>query len=474
MHKYIVYCLFFAAFNLCAQNEKMVTISGFAPAYIGKQIEVNQIEDYLSMVETPIAQTTVQKDSTFEVTFYCSEIQKVNIKAHLNKSVLYIQPSSNYSIYIPEKDDYNPYNPNGNKIELTFLDLDSTDINYKILQFQRWQDEYIGEYYYLKSTKPVEFSKKIDAFKQYVSSYYEKDTSQFFKTYVKFSVAGLDNIQFAVERNRYEKFDFYLKNEPIAYKNDAYMNYVATFYEKMMPRFSMEVNNRVYLGLLKSSPTLIMRALGNEITLKNIRLREIIMVKFLTEEFYSSDLPQTNILTVLDSVANHPLFKANAIIAKNLMARLTELVSGGKAPDFVVKNAKNELKTINDYKKKYIYIHFYNPESQASYVELEPLLKLHERFKNQIHFITIYPEKTYDLKTIESNIKPIQWDQFSVPINHRILESYKIVQYPSYVLIDPNGYIVSAPALGPIPNGQYQTIESMFYNIEKLKLNSGY
>lgn len=470
----LILCLVFTAFNFLAQSEKMVTISGYAPAYIGKQIEVNQIDDYLSMIESPIASSTVQQDSTFEVTFFCSEIKKVSVKAHLNKSYLYIQPNVNYSLYIPDKDDYNPYNPNGNKIELTFLNLDSTDINYKILQFQRWQDEYIGEYYYLKNIKPVEFSKKIDAFKTLVETYYQKDTSTFFKTYLKFTIAGLDNIQFAAERNRFEKFDFYIKNEVIAYQNDAYMNYIATFYEKMMPRFSMEVNNRVYLGLLKSSPTLIMRALGNEITLKNIRLREIIMVKFLAEEFYSSDLPQTNILTVLDSVAHHPLFKANAIIATNLIARLTELVSGGKAPDFALKNSNNELKTLTDYKKKYTYIHFYNPESQASYVEIEPLLKLYERFKKNINFITIYPEKNYDTKIIESSIKTIPWEKFSVPINHRVLSNYKVAQYPSYVLIDPYGYVVSAPALGPLPNGLYQTIETVFYSIQKLYLNGGY
>jgi hypothetical protein len=468
MRKIISLIFLFFAVHSVALTQSTVTISGYAPAYVGKQIEINQIEDYLSLIESPIISTTVQKDSTFKLTFSCTEMQKVSLKVHQNKSTLYIQPAGNYELFVPEKDDYNPYNPNGNKIEITFLNLDSTDINYKILQFQRWQDEYIGEYYYLKNVKPIEFSKKIDAFKQLVSTYYQKDTSVFFKTYVKFTVAGLDNIQFAVQRNRYEKYDFYIKNEPVSYNNDAYMNYIATFYEKMMPRFSMEVNNRVYLGLLKSSPTLIMRALGNEFTLKNIRLREIIMVKCLAEEFYSSDLPQTNILTVLDSVANSPLFKSNGIIAKNLIARLTELVSGGKAPDFALKNSINEQKTLNDYKKKYTYIHFFNPESAASIIELEPLFKLYEGYKDHVNFITIYPEKEYATDIKETKLKSIVWDKFAVTNNHRMLSNYKITQYPSYVLIDPYGYIVAAPALSPTPNGQYLTIEKVFFSIKKL------
>jgi hypothetical protein len=190
MRKIISFVILFFAVYSVALAQSTVTISGYAPSYVGKQIEINQIEDYLSLIESPIVSTTVQKDSTFKLTFACTEMQKVSLKAQQNKSFLYIQPSGNYELFIPEKDDYNPYNPNGNKIELTFLNLDSTDINYKILQFQRWQDEYIGEYYYLKNIKPVEFSKKIDAFKQLVSTYYQKDTSVFFKSYVKFTIAG--------------------------------------------------------------------------------------------------------------------------------------------------------------------------------------------------------------------------------------------------------------------------------------------
>jgi hypothetical protein len=48
-----------------------------------------------------------------------------------------------------------------------------------------------------------------------------------------------------------------------------------------------------------------------------------------------------------------------------------------------------------------------------------------------------------------------------------MLSDYKIETFPSYVLIDNSGYIVSAPALGPLPNGQYETIEKTFFYIKK-------
>lgn len=451
-----------------AQKGEIVKIKGFAPSYVGQTITILEIEDYLSMKESSIASTTVNEDSTFSVSFFTNEIQKVIVRADKNKCLLYIEPNASYDLFIPEKDKYEPYRPNGNNIELTFFDLDSVDINFKILQFQRWMDEFVSSYYNLKSIKPLEFASKLDEFKVNAEKEYISDTSSYFKTFVKFSIASLDNIQFAADRNRYEKHDFYIKQSAVAYKNDAYMGYFNTFYEKMIPRLSMETNNRVYLGLLKSSPSLIMRALGNDYTLINMRIREIVMIKALAEEFYSKDFPQTNILTVLDSVATHSLFEANAIIARNIMDRLTELVPGGKAPDFVLKNDQSELKTLSAYSKKYVYLHFYDPASQKNYIELEPLKKMYETYKEDVVFITIYPDKVYDSIIYKEYIESIPWEKCKAEETNPIWKNYKIETFPSYVLIDSFGYVVGAPALGPMPDGQYQTIDKTFFFIQKL------
>jgi len=278
-----------------AADEQIIQITGYAPTYVGQTITVYQIEDYFSMNEVRLGSAIVGADSTFTISFYSSETQKVVIRAtNKNKSIMYVQPRMIYDIYLPDKDKYEPYRPNGNSVEVTFFNLDSTEINYKILQFQRWMDEFISNYYHLKNVKPMEFSTKLDEFKSLVEKRYALDDTttvktlseheRFFSTFVRFSIASLDNIQHAADRNRYEKHDFYLKHAPVEYRNDAYMGYISTFYEKMMPRLSNETNNGVYLALLKSSPTLIMRALGSEYTLINMRLREMVMIKMLSEE----------------------------------------------------------------------------------------------------------------------------------------------------------------------------------------------
>ena len=462
-------CLIAGSMN--AQDKREVTIKGFAPSYVGSTISICELSDYLSSKEAVLANTTVQADSTFSVSFPLNETQRINLIAGRNRSFMYADPGRTYEIFVPEKDRYEPYRADGNKIELSFISLDSSDINYKLLSFQQWMDEYVANYYHLKNVKPIEFVQRMDEFKTIAEQYYSKDPSVFLKTYIKYSVATLDDIQFAAERNRYEKYDFYLKNAPVFYRNDAYMEYMNAFYDRIIPRLELETNNRVYLGVLKSSPSLVMRALGGEVTLSNLRLRELVMIKALAEEFYSKEFPQTNIITILDSISKGSMFPEHAQIAGNIRDRLTELSQGGKAPDFVLKTSAGQMKTLNSYKGKYLYLHFYDPSKNTNSIELAPLIKLHNTYKDQIQFISILPNKGYTSVQEEQSIAKIPWDTFRPDDANPIWKTFRVDAFPSYVLIDPFGYIVQAPALGPMPNGQYLTIDQTFFFIQQAMTN---
>jgi len=446
-------------------SQSITEVSGYAPDYVGKKIELYEIQDYFSMRESLLATTTVLADSTFKMQFFNTKTQKIVLRSNKNSGVLFIEPKAKYEVYVPSKNSYDVYRTQGNDVEISFLKLDSTDINYKILRFDKWVNSFLGTYFYRKNMNGLEFVSKLDTFKRDVEQFYSKDTSFFFRTYVKFSMASLDDIQFRGSRNRYEKFDFYIHNFPVSYDNEAYMSYISTFYENMFARLSMEANNRVYLGLLKNSPSLIMRALSDEYTLKpqNTRLRELIMIKGLSEVFYNGDFPQTNILSVLDSISRFSLFKGNAIVASNMIHRLTELVPGAKAPEFMIGS-----KNLGSYAKKHLYIQFYDPSLKESVKELELLKPIYERYKGDVTIISICEEKPDMTKKQKELIASIPWENYTLPADHPIFKSFKVQTFPTYILIDAYGYIVNAPALGPKPNGQYETIDRTFFNIKKV------
>jgi hypothetical protein len=231
---------------------------------------------------------------------------------------------------------------------------------------------------------------------------------------------------------------------------------------------SFETNNNVYLGVLKSSPTSIMKALGGEYTLLNLRIRELIMVKMLSDVYYKGDFPQTNILTILDSVSNKAMFESTKVIAKNVKNRLLELVPGGKSPDFVL-SANGSTKTLFSYIGKYIYFHFFDPKSVENQTEFPLLVSLEEKYGKEIQFVTIYKNNPNYTDKEKQLIASIKWETYSLNEEDPIFKTFQIETFPSYVLIDGYGYVVSSPALGPRPNGEGVNIDKTFFYIQKLK-----
>ena len=60
----------FISFFSFSETDKIVKITGIAPGYVGENIEVYKIQDYISMKEELIASSQVKEDSTFQLYFY--------------------------------------------------------------------------------------------------------------------------------------------------------------------------------------------------------------------------------------------------------------------------------------------------------------------------------------------------------------------------------------------------------------------
>ena len=446
-------------------SQQKVVIKGTAPAYPGKKIEIYKILDYLSYKDSLIASTSVLQDSTFELKFDCTKIEKIVLKAHKNQGVLYIQPNAEYNVTVPDRDPYNAYRPFGNQIEVGFFDLAKNDINYKVLEFNQWKNNFLAVNFSLKSTKTREFSDSLDVFKKSVQTYYESDTSSFFKTYVRYSIAAIDDINFFGSRSHYEKFEFYLKDFPVAYENEMYMKYFSIFYKNSIGRFPMTLNTKVYKSVIRSSPSSLLSAMGEEYSLKNLRIRELAMIQTLSEIYYDKNFPKTNVLSILDSISSFSLFKAHASIARNILERLTALTPGTKAPNFNL-GIKDSL-SLNNFQNKFIYIQFIDPSSVESMKEFELLRPMYLKYKKYFEFITVYDSTVNLFKEQRNYLSKLPWMITPVGSLNDVFAKYQIKSFPQYVLIDNTGIISSIPALGPSPNGDYETIDKVFFSITK-------
>lgn len=446
-------------------NSDSIQIRGVGSFYKNEEIALYTIEDYISGKEKCILKSTVDSVGFFEFKIPRLYTQKLILRAKKNYSWIYVQPGGNYLVTFPELNEKDTKSPQGNQVNLTFYRLDSSDINYKILGFQQWIDNELSQFYHLKKIKQTEYDTRYKKMKKRAIDLYGKDTSLFFRYHVKFTFAEMDDLETVSAQTRQQKYVQNLVKYPIYYNNEAYMNYFNLYYGNLTSFLSNGVKDKLYEAVAYRSPSLAMVALGEEPELKNIQIRELSLIKLFYDQFYEKRYPKTNLILMLDSIRQYSKFQKHRQIAGNVIDRITDLTPGTRFIDFSLK-CDNNKDTLNNQKLegKHVYFHFYDPSFAESSREIQPLLNLYEKYKDYIQFVTIVVQSD---GTKISNIN-FPWSLVELSEKDEFIQKCKINSFSSYILIDAAGYIVANPALKPIPNSDYDTIEPYFFQIKKI------
>ena len=115
-----------------------------------------------------------------------------------------------------------------------------------------------------------------------------------------------------------------------------------------------------------------------------------------------------------------------------------------------------------------MYIHFFDPNNPNSLSEISALKRLQIKYNNEIEFVTIYLNQNAVTSDFSKRVLDnITWKCFSIDYGHSLWKSLNVGSFPYYILVNPNQTIIGLPALGPNPNGSYETIEKTFYDIKK-------
>ena len=459
----IIFFLFQVSILLANKIQDSISIRGVGSYYKNAPIELFLLDDYITHKEILFQTKVADSMGYFEFRFKNIPTQKLIIRSKKNSSFLYVQPGGKYLITLPEKNVYDEKNSNGNFVDVVFYQLDSSDINYKILNFDRWVQKELGEFYHLKKLKSDEYDKKYEDLKKKADNLAKKDTNLFFLYHVKFSLAEMDDLEAVSSNLRIQNYAKWFHKLPVYYRNDSYMNYFTVFYENLLVYLKNSQKDKLYDAVINRSPSMAMKALEDEETLKNIQIREMALLQLMYEQCYEKRYPKTNLLFMLDSIRLRSRFAEHRKVATNIIDRVTELSVGSRFPDFQLISQNGDTLSNFSLEGKHVYLHFLDPSNEVCLKELQPLAKLHTTYGEYIHFISIQVSKS---GSVASNLK-LPWPTVALTEEDNFIKNSKTQIFPSYILLDATGNIVVNPALKPVPNSEYQTIEPLFFQIKR-------
>jgi hypothetical protein len=273
----------------------------------------------------------------------------------------------------------------------------------------------------------------------------------------------MDDLEAVSSNLRIQNYAKWFHKLPVYYRNDSYMNYFTIFYENLLVYLKNSQKDKLYDAVINRSPSMAMKALDDEETLKNIQIREMALLQLMYEQCYEKRYPKTNLLFMLDSIRLRSRFAEHRKVASNIIDRVTELSVGSRFPDFQLFAQNGDTISNLSLEGKHVYLHFFDPSDEVCLKELQPLAKLHTTYGEYIHFISIQVSKS---GSVASNLK-LPWPTVALTEEDNFIKSSKTKIFPSYILLDATGNIVVNPALKPVPNSEYQTIEPLFFQIKR-------
>ncbi|MBI9064844.1 MAG: TlpA family protein disulfide reductase [Marinilabiliaceae bacterium] len=129
------------------------------------------------------------------------------------------------------------------------------------------------------------------------------------------------------------------------------------------------------------------------------------------------------------------------------------IVPGAEAPDFDFYTASGEHKKLSDFKGKYVYIDVWATWCGPCKAELPYLTIIHKTLNNKSNLEIISVSVDKDKKAWEKMVdkKQLEWPQYIVKEAFKsvLTKQYNINSIPRFILIDPQGKIVSTVADRP-------------------------
>ena len=437
-------------------------IFGTAQNSIGDWIYLYELEEFFTKSERYVQKFQTTENNRFYFEIEQKEVKRYIIRLNNSYSELYLEPNGRYKIVFPEESvEVIPYF-SGREMELLFLELDSTDINYKILGFEAWLDDELADLYPLKDVDPSKFIEGVLKFKMDVIDAYKEEESEYFKNHIKYVLGKtIDNINYFGGPNELEKFNFYIREQEVLYNLPSYIDYFKDFYSGVFLKLNKKSKQGVLIGLNDANGDLLVRGLLSDSLVPNIQIAEMVALEIIKSEYPKGNIPQNNLIKLAKFIELNSSYKENKTIAKNIQKQFYSLTAGDPLPTIYLQDQK-VLGNIN----KYQYIHFFDPSNPKSLAETFALKALYAKYKNNVEFVTIYlKSKSSNERFKQRILKEIVWPIYGLSYYHPIWKILNVGTFPYYVLINKELNIESIPALGPIPNGVYETIDKTFHEL---------
>jgi len=434
---------------------KEVIIDGKIPGAEGKEIRAYSYTDLITYNEKLISKTNIDKNGNFSIKTNIDNISIFFLRVDFYKSVLFVEPGKTYKLLY---DTLNPKKTNEYEnpflfpqtINFKIVNAGSEELNDLINKFDSINAKFVADNAVALMKKRNK--KVVENFKIKIDSAFKGVKNEYLLTYIKYKTAGIEEAM--SNESRKSLFENYIYKKPILINNVGYMEFFNQYFNKF---FTNVTQNIKFIDLEtvindQKSYSALMDTLGKDSVLRNELLREMVLIKGLSELYNVPGFNKENIISILTSLTEKSKFKDNKNIAFTTIKYLSGYPTGTLAADFSLTDKKLKSFSLSQNKGKYIYLFFWNTSCSVCMSEMNLLNELKKKYADKLEIIGI----SIDIEPFNMYYF-LEKHKYDFPVlhfayNYNLLDSYYVRNLPFFVLIDTEGNIVNCPAVKPSEN----------------------
>ncbi len=426
----------------------------------GMVIRVSTYSDRISFQEKLLDMQEIDASENFKLSFEIQSIQEVFLQIGNQSFSFFAEAGKSYELQMDQLE-IPPKSSLSEHQALSVIWKEKNELNEAIdnfnFSYSRFVEENFIALYKLRNATLLNSFEKEMFEKLHNTNTLSPTEKAFFENEITYRIADLKNASHTLSDQKLG--ETYLQNKEVLYRNPNYMLFFRNYFSQYFFAGKRNMKFSDFFELIRkgSKARILLDYMGKDPILIQERLRELVLLNALKEVYYNKDFDMLQIKKLILEIGSNSKFPEHHKIAAAILDQLGSLQIGSPAPEFKLMSSDGRLKSLSDYKGRYVYLFFMSDNCEACESDMASIEKLNEKYKTNIAFVGIMVNYTREgLEEFKKKPKT-DWDMLMFANDFSLLNKYRVRNFPLYLLIDRKGNLLLSPAKKP-----YEGIDRYF------------
>jgi len=443
--RFVLFFLFFFCLQSAISQE--ATIRGKAESKPGELVRLIVYDDLFSRMEKTLDSSFTGSDGSFELSSDFPKTTIALLALGLKKGEFYLQPASTYSFEIP-LDTVSRRGSVFDELPLQFyLEVQDDGLTENLRNFNLDYNEFV-----IQNTNRIyrnRDKKLIRDFGEAINLEYSDVDNEYFKNYVKYTLAQLEWVSKAKTDD--SLVAEYFINQPVLYQNIQYAEFFSDFFKAKFGSTKLYSYDELISAINSNKGYIDVDRLLNRSKLlaEDAEVRELVAILLLAKKYYNPDVQKEKVLENLKELQRNSKYRGIQNVAENYIHKLTRLEYGTKAPEFLLADSNGDSVRLTQYEGKFILLNVNRDDCKPCLIYMQNLEELRKKFKGKVEILSLVTEEGFNEISDYNSTRNFDWPVLNLGNQILLLEDYNIRTFPSYLLINPD--LTIALATTPLP-----------------------